>query len=256
MIDRDNPSNSATDELIESFSINLEPERLTPGLNLESVNVSGRFGLASTVLSFQLECQPGFIGESCVEICTTDPCSNNGTCIQSDTGFTCVCMGDFTGDTCETRIDNCEGVDCNFGTCVDGVEMFTCQCDSGYSGDLCEVPTTTSLVTDATTPHSTSVMTEDTNAVSSTSVMTDTGTVSSTSVMTDTGTVSSTSVMTDTGAVSSTSVVAGAVSGSVLLIIIIIIIIVSVVVRKLANTVSSKGIANRLSLLYTPFVQL
>ena len=78
------------------------------------------------------------------QICTTDPCSNNGTCIQSDTGFTCVCMGDFTGDTCETRIDNCEGVDCNFGTCVDGVEMFTCQCDSGYSGDLCDVPTTTS----------------------------------------------------------------------------------------------------------------
>ena len=78
------------------------------------------------------------------QICTTDPCSNNGTCIQSDTGFTCVCMGDFTGDTCETRIDNCEGVDCNSGTCVDGVEMFTCQCDSGYSGDLCEVPTSSS----------------------------------------------------------------------------------------------------------------
>ena len=186
-------------------------------LNLESVNVSGRFGFASTVLSFQLECQPGFIGESCVEIsqiCTTDPCSNNGTCIQSDTGFTCVCMGDFTGDTCETRIDNCEGVDCNSGTCVDGVEMFTCQCDSGYSGDLCEVPTTTSS----------STATADTTTSSSSTATADTTTTNS-----------------------SSSVLAGAVGGSVVFIIIIITIIAIVVslvfvfLRQRVIPSSSKG---------------
>ena len=100
------------------------------------------------MLRIGVECQPGFIGESCVPIdtCTTDSCSNNGTCIQSYTGFTCVCTCDFTGDTCETRIDNCEGVDCNSGTCVDGVEMFTCQCDAGYSGLLCDQATTTTSV--------------------------------------------------------------------------------------------------------------
>ena len=207
-IDR-NAGSGNDDDLIESFSIDLEPGRLAPGLNLESVIVSGRFGLASTVLSFQLECQPGFIGESCMDICTTDPCSNNRTCIQSDTGFTCVCMGDFTGDTCETRIDNCEGVDCNSGTCVDGVEMFTCQCDSGYSGDLCEVPTTTSssAATADITTTSRSTATADTTPTSSSTAIADTTTTSS----------------------SSSSVLAGAVGGSVVFIIIIIAIIIIVV---------------------------
>ena len=97
-----------TNDFIDSFSIDLEPGTLAPGLNLERANVDGIFRSASTILSFQLECQPGFIGESCVSICTTDPCSNNGTCIQNDTGFTCVCTGDFTGDTCETRIESAD----------------------------------------------------------------------------------------------------------------------------------------------------
>ena len=103
--------------LVDSFAIDMAAETYVPGTS-QLVNVAGTFQLASTVLRIGVECQPGFIGESCVPIdtCTTDSCSNNGICIQNDTGFTCVCMCDFTGDTCETRIDNCEGVDCNSGT--------------------------------------------------------------------------------------------------------------------------------------------
>ena len=140
-------------EFIDSFAIDMAAETYVVGTS-QLVNVTGTFQLASTVLRIGVECQPGFIGESCVPIdtCTTDSCSNNGICIQNDTGFTCVCMCDFTGDTCETRIDNCEGVDCNSGTCVDGVEMFTCQCDAGYSGLLCDQATpTTSLQATTTT---------------------------------------------------------------------------------------------------------
>ena len=98
--------------LVDSFAIDMAAETYVPGTS-QLVNVAGTFQLASTVLRIGVECQPGFIGESCVPI---DSCSNNGICIQNDTGFTCVCMCDFTGDTCETRIDNCEGVDCNSGT--------------------------------------------------------------------------------------------------------------------------------------------
>ena len=132
--------------LVDSFAIDMAAETYIAGTShMQLVNVTGTFQLASTVLRIGVECQPGFIGESCVPIdtCTTDSCSNNGICIQNDTGFTCVCMCDFTGDTCETRIDNCEGVDCNSGTCVDGVEMFTCQCDAGNSGVLCNQATPT-----------------------------------------------------------------------------------------------------------------
>ena len=138
--------------LVDSFAIDMAAETYVAGTS-QLVNVTGTFQLASTVLRIGVECQPGFIGESCVPIdtCTTDSCSNNGICIQSDTGFTCVCMCDFTGDTCETRIDNCEGVDCNSGTCVDGVEMFTCQCDPGYSGVLCDQASPTTGVQAAPT---------------------------------------------------------------------------------------------------------
>ena len=43
--------------------------------------------IANIGLSFEVECSPGFAGESCVPDCSTDPCSNNGTCLQSVSGF-------------------------------------------------------------------------------------------------------------------------------------------------------------------------
>ena len=135
MIDIDRISN----DFIDSFSIDLEPGTLAPGLNLERANVDGIFRSASTILSFQLECQPGFIGESCVSICTTDSCSNNRTCIQSDIGFTCVCMGDFTGDTCETRI---KSADTTTATVTDATTT---------SNNVTDATTTSNNVTDATT---------------------------------------------------------------------------------------------------------
>ena len=138
---------NSNNDFIDSFSIDLEPGTLAPGLDLEQVPINGIFGYGiiiifrsvSTVLSFQLECQPGFIGESCVSICTTDPCSNNGTCIQSDIGFTCVCMGDFTGDTCETRIKST------------GTTTATVTDSTTTSNNVTDATTTSNNVTDATT---------------------------------------------------------------------------------------------------------
>ena len=102
VIDYDDTTQS---EFMDSFAIDMAAETYVAGTS-QLVNVTGTFQLASTVLRIGVECQPGFIGESCVPIdtCTTDSCSNNGICIQNDTGFTCVCMCDFTGDTCETNL--------------------------------------------------------------------------------------------------------------------------------------------------------
>ena len=104
-------------EFMDSFAIDLAAETYVAGTS-QLVNVTGTFQLASTVLRIGVECQPGFIGESCVPIntCTTDSCSNNGICIQNDTGFTCVCMCDFTGDTCETNLGPAESSESSSST--------------------------------------------------------------------------------------------------------------------------------------------
>ena len=50
----------------------------------------------------------------------------------------CTCDLGFTGDQCQTNIDDCVGVDCSGnGQCVDGVNNFTCQCTAGFSGRQC-----------------------------------------------------------------------------------------------------------------------
>ena len=141
-----------TDEVVDAFLMDIEPSMIAAGGGMtEVIPLPGIFGIANTTLSFEVECLPGFAGESCVPVCSTDPCSNNGTCLQSVSGFTCACRGDFTGETCETRIKDCQDVDCNNGTCVDGVLSFTCQCDPGFTGDFCEDGITTSVATTMTT---------------------------------------------------------------------------------------------------------
>ena len=138
VIDRDNITR---DEFVESFTVNiLKSPAAGSGMN-EIFFSNGLFSFASITLSAEIECLPGFVGETCVPICSTGPCSNNGTCLPSGAGgFTCVCSGDYTGDTCQNRIDHCQGVDCNNnGTCVDGDQSFTCLCQQRFTGQLCDI---------------------------------------------------------------------------------------------------------------------
>ena len=54
-------------------------------------------------------------------------------------GFSCNCSPDFTGNTCDTAINNCEGVVCqNGGECVDGTNDYNCNCTDNFSGRNCE----------------------------------------------------------------------------------------------------------------------
>ncbi|XP_028513086.1 neurogenic locus Notch protein [Exaiptasia diaphana] len=70
--------------------------------------------------------------------CISSPCLNNARCIGSDWSFTCDCPSGYTGDHCETDIDDCAKNPCQNGKCIDGINSYKCDCVAGYSGKNCE----------------------------------------------------------------------------------------------------------------------
>ncbi|XP_038056532.1 neurogenic locus notch homolog protein 1-like isoform X2 [Patiria miniata] len=92
-------------------------------------------------------CSSGWGGDICdqdLRYCSSNqPCRNGGTCLDSEDGnYTCQCVLDFTGITCETAtiLHLCEE-DChNNGTCQEMErDVYQCQCSEGFTGTNCQV---------------------------------------------------------------------------------------------------------------------
>ncbi|XP_078693842.1 von Willebrand factor D and EGF domain-containing protein-like isoform X3 [Branchiostoma floridae x Branchiostoma belcheri] len=70
------------------------------------------------------------------------PCENGGSCVpdmpRGRGSYTCVCPG-YTGDVCETELDECQSNPCVNGTCIDLVNGYNCTCAEGYIGSRCDV---------------------------------------------------------------------------------------------------------------------
>ncbi|XP_038589272.1 versican core protein-like isoform X1 [Micropterus salmoides] len=74
--------------------------------------------------------------------CSESVCQNGGSCYKKGVQNICVCAPGYTGQHCETDVDECQSNPClNGATCLDGVNFFTCLCLPSYAGELCEQDT-------------------------------------------------------------------------------------------------------------------
>ncbi|KAG9342195.1 hypothetical protein JZ751_016697 [Albula glossodonta] len=88
-------------------------------------------------------CAPGWEGPFCehdTDDCASQPCLR-GVCADLLAGFRCDCPKGYVGDRCEVDVDDCEGHACQNGaTCLDGVDLYTCVCPPDFTGPLCQWP--------------------------------------------------------------------------------------------------------------------
>ncbi|KAM7158731.1 protein delta homolog 1 isoform 2-T2 [Molossus nigricans] len=98
---------------------------------------------------WQCICNDGWDGTLCdteIQACTSNPCANNGTCVNLDTGhYACSCAPGFSGKDCQKKDGPCviNGSPCQHGgTCVDDdgwASHASCLCPPGFSGNFCEI---------------------------------------------------------------------------------------------------------------------
>jgi len=92
--------------------------------------------------SFECTCRQGYTGLTCstnINECASQPCQNNGRCLDLVNGFACQCSGFFVGARCEQAFNFCADGPCATGsTCVSNSGNFTCLCPAGKAGSLCE----------------------------------------------------------------------------------------------------------------------
>ncbi|XP_046699501.1 protocadherin Fat 1a isoform X1 [Silurus meridionalis] len=84
---------------------------------------------------------PGCSPPPRVSSCTSEPCTNGGTCTDlPNGGYFCKCSALFMGSHCEVSISPCSSNPCLYGgTCVPRGDDFSCQCRGQYSGQWCQL---------------------------------------------------------------------------------------------------------------------
>ena len=74
-----------------------------------------------------------------VDECSSNPCENEGTCIDNLSHYTCQCADGYNGVHCQSEIDECASQPCHNGAqCDNQVNQYACTCEDGYTGINCE----------------------------------------------------------------------------------------------------------------------
>ncbi len=85
-------------------------------------------------------CEAGFTGDHCetnIDECASNPCIH-GSCTDGINSYTCSCEDGYNGTNCDNDIDECASNPCVHGSCTDGVNSYTCTCEDGYNGTNCD----------------------------------------------------------------------------------------------------------------------
>lgn len=71
--------------------------------------------------------------------CLNKDCQNNAKCVLNESEeAVCVCEPGYEGDLCELNIDECASNPCmNNGRCVDGVNQYYCVCENNFIDSDC-----------------------------------------------------------------------------------------------------------------------
>uniref|UniRef100_A0A665X8D2 Protein eyes shut homolog n=1 Tax=Echeneis naucrates TaxID=173247 RepID=A0A665X8D2_ECHNA len=95
------------------------------------------------VSSYSCDCKMGFAGLHCEEDineCTSSPCHNAAICQDLLNKFLCICPPGYFGTLCDLDVNECEVSPClHEGVCINMPGGFKCACRPGYSGALCDV---------------------------------------------------------------------------------------------------------------------
>ncbi|KAK2169632.1 hypothetical protein LSH36_8g06022 [Paralvinella palmiformis] len=93
------------------------------------------------VNGFTCRCLPGYTGATCrVEIneCASQPCLNNGLCVDEINNYKCNCPEGYSGFNCEVDVDLCDPNPCKHGaSCFNLHDDYYCKCTDDYEGKNC-----------------------------------------------------------------------------------------------------------------------